>query len=63
VGKLVANALQYCFFDTDDIIEQLAGKAVSEIFAEDGEASFRDLETQVIKVGWPVGHQGRRGRT
>lgn len=48
VGKLVSKALGYCFFDTDILIEQLTQKKVSEIFAEDGEESFRELETQVL---------------
>lgn len=48
VGKLVSKALGYCFFDTDTLIEQLTQKKVSEIFAEDGEDSFRELETQVL---------------
>ncbi|EFN57649.1 hypothetical protein CHLNCDRAFT_34609 [Chlorella variabilis] len=48
VGKLISQALGYCFFDTDTLIEQLSQKKVSEIFAEDGEESFRELETQVL---------------
>lgn len=48
VGKLVSTALGYCFFDTDALIEQLAQRKVSEIFAEDGEESFREAETQVL---------------
>jgi hypothetical protein len=34
----------------DSLIEQLSQKKVSEIFAEDGEAEFRELETQVLAV-------------
>lgn len=34
----------------DSLIEQLSQKKVSEIFAEDGEESFRELETQVLSV-------------
>ncbi|KAI3438459.1 hypothetical protein D9Q98_000888 [Chlorella vulgaris] len=48
IGKLISQALGYCFFDTDSLIEQLSQKKVSEIFAEDGEAEFRELETQVL---------------
>jgi shikimate kinase len=48
VGKLVSQALAYCFFDTDALIEQLAGKTIPEIFAEDGEEDFRAIETQVL---------------
>lgn len=49
VGKMLAQALGYCCFDTDALIEQAAGKTIPEIFAEDGEAEFRALETQVLQ--------------
>lgn len=48
VGKQLAERLNYHFFDTDQLIEQLAGQPVSAIFAEAGEAEFRRLETQVL---------------
>jgi shikimate kinase len=35
--------------DSDDLIEQKAGKTISRIFAEDGEPHFRDLETEAIR--------------
>ena len=49
VGKLLAQKLNYRFFDTDDLIEKLAQKTISEIFATDTEAGFRELESQVLK--------------
>lgn len=49
VGKMLSQALGYCFFDTDALIEQLAGKTIVDIFAEDGEADFRALETEVLQ--------------
>jgi shikimate kinase len=48
VGRLLAADLGYQFFDTDTLIEQLAGQTVTEIFATAGEAEFRRLETQVL---------------
>ena len=48
VGKLIAQQLGYQFFDTDELISQVAGKSINEIFATSGEEAFRDLETQVI---------------
>jgi shikimate kinase len=48
VGRLLAQALKYCFFDCDTIIEQATGKTIPEIFAEEGEIGFRDVETQVL---------------
>ena len=35
--------------DTDDEIVKLAGKSIVDIFAEDGEAKFREYEASVIK--------------
>jgi shikimate kinase len=49
VGKMLSQALGYCFFDTDALIEQLAGKKIAEIFEDDGEADFRALETEVLQ--------------
>jgi shikimate kinase len=48
VGKRLASRLGYRFLDTDSLIEQTAGQRISQIFAECGEAVFRDLETQVL---------------
>lgn len=50
MGKLLARMLEYPFLDSDTLIEQLSKKQVSEIFAEDGEDYFRELETSVLKV-------------
>ena len=49
IGRAFANMLGWPFLDTDDLIEQRAGKKISEIFADDGEAIFRQIETAVIK--------------
>jgi shikimate kinase len=48
VGRLLAQHLDYRFFDTDAVIEQVAKKSINEIFASDGEESFRKLESQVL---------------
>ena len=48
VGKLLAQKLGYNFIDTDPLIEQCAGKSIPEIFTDDGEDTFRDLEQQVL---------------
>jgi shikimate kinase len=47
-GRLLAQALGYQLFDTDQVIEQAAGQMISEIFADAGEAEFRKIETQVL---------------
>ncbi|MEM8639755.1 MAG: shikimate kinase [Cyanobacteria bacterium P01_G01_bin.54] len=48
VGKALAQQLRYRFFDTDVLIERVAGQTVAEIFAQQGEAAFRQLESQVL---------------
>ena len=48
LGKLLAAKLNYRFFDTDAVVEQAAGQSIAEIFAQSGEDSFRQLETQVL---------------
>lgn len=48
VGRKLANRLGYRFLDTDALIEQTAGKPITELFAQAGEAAFRALETQVL---------------
>ncbi len=50
VGRLVASALRYPFLDCDTLIEAAAGASVAQIFADEGEEAFRDLETQVLQV-------------
>lgn len=48
VGNLLAKRTRREFFDTDKLIEKRAGKTIAEIFSQDGEARFRDLESEVI---------------
>jgi shikimate kinase len=48
VGHLVADQLQFTFVDTDELIEKRAGKSISQIFDQDGEAAFREYERQVV---------------
>ena len=48
VGRLVADALGVGFLDTDEVVERDAGRSVSEIFIDDGEEHFRDLERRAV---------------
>ena len=48
IGKALAERLNRNFVDADAEIVRLAGKSIPEIFAEDGEAVFRDYESQVL---------------
>ena len=48
VGRRLAPRLDLAFVDADEEIELAAGKPISEIFADHGEAYFRDGERKVI---------------
>ncbi len=48
VGSLLASLLGVPFRDTDDDVETAAGKPVADIFVQDGEPAFRDLERQAV---------------
>jgi shikimate kinase len=48
VGKRLALKLGLPFVDADEEIEQVAQKTINEIFADHGEAFFRDREGKVI---------------
>ena len=54
VGGILSSKLEYMCFDTDSVIEQATGRAVSEIFSEEGEDAFRALETDVLKQLAPL---------
>ena len=49
VGKLLSKVKEYHFIDTDQQIEQKEQRKVSQIFAQDGEDVFRELETSCIE--------------
>ncbi|KAK3247901.1 hypothetical protein CYMTET_42616 [Cymbomonas tetramitiformis] len=49
VATAVGEAMQYAPLDSDTVIEQATGKKIPEIFAEDGEDAFRDVESQVLE--------------
>ena len=49
VGNCLADELGWCFYDLDQEIEKAAGQSVTEIFANQGEAAFRALETQALE--------------
>lgn len=49
IGKELAKALGYEFIDTDERIEKEQGRKISDIFSKDGEAVFRDMETDLLK--------------
>jgi len=48
VGKVLAKRLGYEFIDTDQTIEQDQGRFITQIFAQQGEAAFRQMELAAI---------------
>jgi len=48
VGELLAGRLGVSFTDTDAQVEATAGKPVGDIFVEDGEPAFRELERAAV---------------
>lgn len=49
IGKELSSKWEIPVFDTDTYIVEKTGKSINEIFAENGEAYFRDLEEMVLK--------------
>ena len=49
VGKVLAKKLNKEFVELDSLIERKAGKSITEIFQQDGEIAFRELEIEVTK--------------
>jgi shikimate kinase len=57
VGRALARHLGREFHDTDDAIQAGAGRSIAEIFQQEGEAAFRELECDAIRraVARPAG--------
>ncbi|MFC4946426.1 shikimate kinase [Pseudonocardia sp. GCM10023141] len=48
VGRVLARRLEVGFTDVDELIVARAGKAIADMFLEDGEDAFRALEREVV---------------
>ncbi|MDR1409752.1 MAG: shikimate kinase [Oscillospiraceae bacterium] len=48
VGQLLAEQLGLLFVDVDTELELRTGRRIPELFAKDGEANFRDLESETL---------------
>jgi shikimate kinase len=49
IGKRLADRLWQKFVDTDELVVAKAGKSIKEIFEQDGEPRFRDLEAETVR--------------
>jgi len=50
VGRILATRLGRCFVETDEMITAKEGRPIPEIFAEQGEARFRALEDEAVRL-------------
>ena len=48
-GKILAELLRYKYIDLDKLIEKIEKKTINQMFHEDGEEAFRELETNCLK--------------
>ena len=48
-GLKLAEFLKYKYIDLDSLIEQLVKKSINQIFNDEGEDNFRELETNCLK--------------
>ena len=51
VGELLAKTLGVPFADTDALVAKAAGKPVGDIFVDDGELVFREMERGAVARG------------
>jgi len=49
VGRRLAALLDAPFLDTDALVESTTGRTIADIFARDGEPSFRALEREAVE--------------
>jgi shikimate kinase len=49
IGPILANTIGYDFLDIDKKIETTASRTINEIFANDGEGYFRELERKIVQ--------------
>jgi len=49
VGRRLSELLCCSFIDLDDVIEEREGRSIPEIFATEGEATFRQMELKALE--------------
>ncbi len=57
VGQLLAERLGVVYRDTDDDIVAEQGRAIAEIFVDEGESAFRAIEKRAVRTAL-AGHDG-----
>lgn len=49
IGSLLSNEIDFEFYDADKYLEESENREISDIFSEDGEDYFRELETKYLE--------------
>jgi len=49
IGKALAEKLGWRFVEVDQLVEEMAGKTIPEIFQQDGEIGFREMEIEATR--------------
>ena len=57
VGRVLAEKLKKQFVELDTLIERRAGNTITEIFRDEGEIAFREMEIAVVKEISKKGNQ------
>ncbi len=50
IGPRLAHRLKFDFHDTDLLIEKQCRKSIAQLFKEEGETRFRELEAEIIRT-------------
>ena len=50
VSEILSDKLDLELIDTDEAIEEAEGRKISDIFEQDGEEAFRDMETGLVEM-------------
>lgn len=56
IGKQLAKKLSYTFIDSDSYIESKEGRTIAQIFEQDGESHFRNLEQKYLHELCEIDH-------
>src|SRR6516162_5971118 len=49
VARLLAQRIGWAWCDADELLEERAGKTIRQIFADEGEAAFRERESALLQ--------------
>ncbi|UCB42379.1 MAG: shikimate kinase [Dehalococcoidales bacterium] len=49
IGRVLAGKLGWRFVEVDQLVEEMAGKTITEIFRQDGEITFREMEIEATR--------------